>query len=272
MKKKTLALLMVLLPVGALLINSCGPEASVDSQNVALDEASKSWGLGVGLASGLDMYVRPALSPWYSEYGHCNDGWDYDGNGLKDYEDPACHMGFGPLRDLSLFPFPEGHNFLPDIAKDLPGGPGYAGGFRDPAQITRWLRFLTELDGSVAGIDLLSPGVNPQVVPFPEPLPIRVNQGTQAQGNNNNLLVAPLHEIYLDHDFLPPLAGFDAPLIPAPVAGVPPVDVAAASTMHEFRYLGFTQPNPAITPQAFYNGGSQGAIRPVETTFNGRIR
>lgn len=258
MKKGTLVKLgLVLVPVGALLLNSCGPEAAIENtENVALDEASKDWGLG-----GPAMY---AYAPWvgFTEYAHCNDGWDNDGNGLKDYEDPECHMGVGPLRDLSLYPFPQGHNYYGDISKDLPGSPGYGGSFRDPAMTARWLRFLTELDGSVAGIDLLSPGVNPEIVPFPEPLPFRVNQGTAHQGNNNNLDVAPLHEIYLDHDFLAAPVGASTPLIPA--VGVNP-DVNAASSMHDFKYLNTTQTIPGWGPKGFYNGGSQGAIVPART-------
>lgn len=269
MKKKTLAISMMLLSVGALLLNSCGPEGSV-SQDVALEEASKDWGLagyGAGIyggPGGLANYNNIPLGLAVSEYGHCNNGWDDNGNGWKDYEDPSCHLAPGPLRDLSLYDFPQGHNFFPDISKDIPGGPGYGGGFRDPAQMTRWFRFLTELDGSVAGIDLLSPGVNPEIVPFPEPLPFRVNQGTAAQGNNNNIFVPALHDIYLDHEFLPPPAGVNAPLLPVATAPGAP-DMAAASTMHTFNYLNTTQTYPEWGPGYFYNGGSQGAIRPVRT-------
>lgn len=264
MKKKTLALLgVVFLPVGAILLNSCGPEASMDVQDVALDEVSNKWGLGAG-----PMYAY-AHNAWITEYGSCEDGWDNDGNGLKDAEDPACHIGPGPLRDLSLFNFPEGNNFFPDVAKDVPYGPGYMGLFRDPAMEARWFRFLTQADGSVAGIDLLSAGVNPDVVPFPEPLPVRQDQGTWAQGNNNNLFVPALHEIYLDHDFLPPPVGIGSPIIPAPSLGAP-VDPVAASAIHMFNYLGETQTIPGWGPRAYYDGGSQGAIRPV--LHQGHIR
>ncbi len=267
MKKKTLAIL-VLIPVGALLLNSCGPEASMDNQNVSLDEASKDWGLDAGLMVGPGMYNNIPLALAFTEFGHCNNGWDDNGNGLKDAEDPSCHIGPGPLNDLSTHPFPVGHNYFPDISKDIPGGPGFGGGFRDPAQMARWFRFLTQSDGSVAGIDLLSPGVNPEVVPFPEPLPVRVNQGTAAQGNNNNLFVPPLHEIYLDHTFLPAPVGASAPLVAAP--SVDPGRAwdldNAASTVHKFDAgLSTTQTIPGIGPRAFYNGGSQGAIVPART-------
>lgn len=247
MKKKTLAILSMAILPGAILLNSCGPEAS--SQDVILDEASSSWG---------PMYVYRGGA--LSEYSYCNDGWDNDGNGLRDAEDPGCHMGPGPLRDTSLYAFPQGHNFFPDITKDIPGGPGYGGEFRDPALITRWLRYLTQIDGGVAGIDLLSPGVNIGLVPFPEPTVTRQEQGTRAQGNNNNLFWPAISDIYLDNSFMPPEAGgYNMPLVAAPAVG--PADPVQASQPHAFPYLDFAQMGPTWGPGYLFKGGSQGAYR-----------
>ncbi len=175
MKKQTAKMLSILLiPVTTFLFNGCGP-TEIANNELALDEATAdSWTVYNGKLS---------------EYGHCNNAVDDNGDGLIDDYDPDCHVNPGPLRDLSLLPFPLGHNFAPAIEMDLPFGPGYLGGFRDPALITRWFRFLTEYDGWVNGIWLLGPGVNPEVVPVPAPLPFHVNLGTMHPGNNNNLPV-----------------------------------------------------------------------------------
>lgn len=256
MKKKILIKLgAICIPVGAILLSACGPVEGMDSE-LALKEAnSDNWGL-------------------LSEWGHCLDAWDNDGNGLVDMADPACHINPGPLRDLSLYSFPKGHNFFPDISRMFPGGAGWPGDFRDRDQITRWFRFLTEPDGNVAGIDVYGPGVNAEVVPVPAILPEDIEQGTAAQGNNGIASLRGLHEFYLDHDGIP------APVAPAaPVASVTviedesadqapsPIDVAATRAQRaalEFAHPFYNQPVGFIGgwPGEFYKGGSQGALRP----------
>ncbi len=172
MNKKILKIVgLSLVPAGALFLNACGPDESMINQELALDEAS-------------DNYVMPGGR--VSEYGRCNDTQDNDGDGRADSYDPDCH-NIGPLRDLSVQNFPIGHNFAPDLSKIPAGGPGAPGGFRNRAQITRWFRFLTEADGGTAGITLLAPGVNHNVVPVPAPLGVKAMQGSYASGNNNNV-------------------------------------------------------------------------------------
>lgn len=168
--------LALLIPTGAILFTACGPTEDMASSELALDQAS-------------DQFAFPKIP--CSEYGLCNDGWDNDGNGLVDMADPACHL-LGPLRDLSLFPAPIGHNFVPDPRKIPIGGPGYGGGFRDPIQIANWMRFLTDYNGITAGIDLLGAALDSPVVPVPVPLWPKVRLGTAHQGNNNNILLAPV--------------------------------------------------------------------------------
>lgn len=135
------------------------------------------------------------FGPFFTEYGHCKDGWDNDGNGLVDEQDPNCHF-VGPLRDLSAAPtiesvvagvFSPGHNFLPNTDLIPIGGPGEPGGFRDYAQIADWFGFLTDMNGITAGT-VVGPayGVDPKMSPTPAPLAYRNNRGTEAQGNNNN--------------------------------------------------------------------------------------
>lgn len=229
----------ILIPAGAILLAACGPVNEMDKE-LALSDASDNWIMYNGI---------------YSEYGRCNDAWDNDGDGLVDSHDPDCHINAGPLRDTSLYNFPVGHNFAPDVSKILPGGPGFPGGFRDRAQITRWLRFLTEPDGGTAGIDLLSPGVNPEVVPYPALLPKRIPQGTAAQGNNNNVELRALHALYLEHG-----EGIVKPAVP--VTGKP-YDMAAAEYIPPF-YRN-THGFPGGWPGVFYKGGSQGALKPART-------
>jgi hypothetical protein len=186
---------IVLIPVGALLLNACGSVDSIDVDNkdngLVLDEVSDNWNVVNGIIS---------------EYGQCDDGWDNDGDGLIDSYDPDCHIAPGPLADLSLYDFPVGHNFFPDVSKIYPGGPGYPGGFRDWPQMTRWFRFLTDPYGEVEGYDLFDSDVDPTLVPIPAPLEARVNLGTSAQGNNNNLDIYDLNMFYLEYGFLPGLA------------------------------------------------------------------
>jgi hypothetical protein len=241
MNKKILIMLgTIVVPVGALLLSACGPTNQMDSE-LALDEATDNWVVYNGQIS---------------EYGRCNDAWDNDGDGLTDSYDQDCHLNAGPLRDLSLFNFPQGHNFFPDTSKIIPGGPGSLGGFRNRAQITRWLRFLTEPDGNTAGIDLLSPGVNPEVVPTPALLPAKVHQGTAAQGNNNNVSLRALHALYLEHGngIIPPTAPMAMPANPYAAAAaeyIPPFYKTTA---------GFVGGWPGV----FYKGGSQGALKPTD--------
>lgn len=182
MKIRLKMLGIAMIPVGAFLVTACAP---INNEELVLEENTDKIGVG-----------------WLTEFGRCNDGWDNDGNGMVDAADPQCHMSVGPLRDLSLFDFPQGHNFFPDINMTFPGGPGYAGDFRDPELMSRWLRFLTNMDGTVAGYDIFSPEVNPFLVPIPAPVPVKIFQGTAAAGNNNNLDIVGLHEFYLNHDFL----------------------------------------------------------------------
>lgn len=173
MNRKTVyGLGLLLMPIGALLLTACGKVADIDNADLGLEEASHNYYGFVG--------------PW-TEYGLCNDGWDNDGNGLRDVEDPACHV-LGPVRDLSLFPAPLGHNFAPDVSVIPLGSPGsLPSAFRDRDQITRWMRFLTDTNGYTAGIDLYGAAMDSPMVPVPVPLFPKVLQGTAAQGNNNNI-------------------------------------------------------------------------------------
>lgn len=245
MNKKILTIIGVCaIPVGALLLSACGPVNDMDN-SLALDEASNNW---------------ITLNGQLSEFGRCNDAWDNDGDGLVDSYDPDCHV-VGPLRDLSVYNYPQGHNFMPDVSKIIPGGPGFPGGFRDRAQITRWFRFLTEPDGNTAGIDLLSPGVNPDVVPTPALLPAKVHQGTAAQGNNNNVSLRALHALYLEHGegIVPPTAPMAQPANPAQATAaeyIPPFYKNTAGWVGGW-------------PGVFYKGGSQGALQPIQTVKRG---
>ena len=190
-KKKVYGLGLVLMPIGALFLTACGSVADRENADLKLAEASNNYYGFVG--------------PW-TEYGLCNDGWDNDGNGLRDVEDPACHV-LGPVRDLSLFPAPLGHNFAPDISVIPAGSPGsLPGGFRDRDQITRWMRFLTDTNGYTAGIDLFGAAMDSPMVPVPVPLFPKVLQGTAAQGNNNNIDGVAI-----------PLNAYIAPALPAVV-------------------------------------------------------
>ena len=111
---------------------------------------------------------------------------------MKNVEDPACHV-LGPVRDLSLFPAPLGHNFFPDISVTPFGSPAsyedaadILNPFRNRDRITRWMRFLTDTNGFTAGIDLFGAAMDS---PMNSPVPLfpKVLQGTAAQGNNNNI-------------------------------------------------------------------------------------
>lgn len=172
--KKTLRVVLGLIPAGAFLMTACAPIEESNEAGLALNEAS-------------DQFITVLGRP--SEYGHCWDGWDNNGNGRTDTWDIDCHINAGPLNDLSLYPAPQGHNFLPDISKVPPGGPGFDGGFRDLPQIARWFRFLTNAYGYTSGYDLFGPGVNNAVAPVPMPLIPKIRQGTAAHGNNNNVFL-----------------------------------------------------------------------------------
>ncbi len=248
MNKKIMTVLgFFLIPVGAILLNACGPEgmmnqeeANVNQEELVLDETSDNWSIFGGL---------------YSEYGRCNSMWDVDGDGLVSSHDPDCHINAGPLRDLSLYNFPIGHNFFPDLTRIPRGGPGVPGGFRDRAQMTRWFRFLTEPDGGVAGIIPFGEGVNPDVVPVPAPLAMKIPQGTMHQGNNNNVSIRGLTNYYsADPAFVPIVPR--AALAPGAGAaaqefGVPPI----------FNKVS----NNALLQGLFYKGGSQGAFHRMDT-------
>lgn len=253
------------IPVGALLLNACGPVDGMENE-VALDEASDNW-----------IFWNGA----FSEYGGCNDTWDNDGDGLNDNVDPDCHINPGPLRDLSLYNLPIGHNYFPDISKIMPGGPGSPSspnGFRNPEQITRWFRFLTEPDGNVAGTTILGPGVNPEIVPIPAALPTDLRQGTWAQGNNNNISLRSLHALHLEHGYLP-VEGQVAPGLYG--AGIAAAQAPASPKIDSGKLPG-SQYIPAknITTSGFTGGwpgsfyrsqgpfggnGSQGALKAART-------
>jgi|SRR5579871_1217487 len=215
MNRQILGILVVIaIPMGAILFNGCGPVEGMDNE-LALDNVSDNW-------IGWDGHV--------SEYGGCYDGFDNNGDGLKDSEDPDCHFYLGPIRDLSLAPYPIGSNFLPDIAKIPVGGPGWNGDFRNPEQISRWLRFLTDLNGEIEGLHFDRPGVDVTLIPLPQPLPARVPQGTFAHGNNNNLNIGFMHHAFLDHSFLP-LAVDVAPVPVGPDGIVPVVGAVGVGTV-----------------------------------------
>lgn len=232
MKKHVNLLGLIVLSAMAILLNSCGQENAMDS-DLAVDEASDNWIF---------------LHGYYNEYGRCNDTQDNDGDGASDSVDPDCHLSVGPLNDLSVAPFPIGHNFLPDVTAVPTTGPGFGGDFRDRLQLIRWLRFLTEPNGNVAGIDIDGLGVNPEVVPAPAPLAAKIHQGSDAWGNNNNIFGALIGALPI----APPEAGPEAEL-------TPPLYPTA---------LGI----PGVGPGAFYRSfgpfggiGSQGALRAART-------
>lgn len=252
--KKLLGIIAI--PVGAVFLYACGP-VETNQKDVALDENVDSW----------------IYSGYFSEWGGCNNAIDDDGDGLRDSHDPDCHI-LGPMDDLSLAPFPIGHNYFPDISKDLPGGPGFDGDFRDPELIARWMRFLTEPDGNVAGIDPYDPGVNPEVVPLPAPLPEKVLMGTGAFGNNNNLSARALHAGYVDHGFLPPPPAAAAAAA-ANAPGGPKVENSYQQTARQFvstskSYMKTKMPRGIGSGYAgqgpFGRGaGSQGAVKAART-------
>ena len=214
--KRQLLVILSLIPAAAFLMTACAPVEETNEAGLALDEASDQFLVSNG---------RP------SEYGHCWDGWDNDGNGLVDNQDLDCHINPGPMNDLSVFPGPLGHNFLPDISKVPPGGPGFDGNFRDLPQISRWFRFLTNAYGYTSGYDLFAPGVNHLVAPVPMPLIPKIRQGTAAHGNNNNVFLYGV----------------------APVAGVPSLPFAPGA-------VGMPPTVAGGWPGTLYNGGSPGPI------------
>lgn len=256
MNKQIVRLLgLVCIPVGALLLNACGPQEMTEQQEVVLDEAAS------------DSWIF--LNGTYSEYGHCNNAIDDNGNGLIDSYEPDCHINPGPLRDLSVYDFPVGHNYFPDVRMDLPGGPGYRGRFRDPDLITRWFRFLNEVDGNTAGIEF-GPGFNPEVVPVPLPLPGDTDQGTTHQGNNNDISIRALHVWDMFHPAPPPAVGSAA--ADAPKAAAVATDLSDAARYEPKVY---TRAKGIIGgwPGGMYDSqgspfkgfGSQGAVQPART-------
>lgn len=233
-----------MVPFGVILMNACGPVEDMASQeSTALSDASSN--------------VLPAMYnglPSFTQYGRCRAFWDVDGDGLAGPEDPDCHINVGPLRDLSLYDFPQGHNFFPDVSKIPGGGPGVPGGFRNRMQMTRWFRFLTEPDGGMAGNVAFGSGVNPEVVPIAAPLAKKINQGTYATGNNNNLSVRGLSNYYPGETaFLPGARGAKAP---AP--GVKSADATALEVVLPGMYNHTS--NETYEQGSFYKGGSQGAF------------
>ncbi len=245
-KKIVTALGFCLIPVGAILLNACGPEGmnqeevALNQDELALDTASDNW-------VRFDGFIP-------SEYGRCNAMWDVDGDGYVSSDDPDCHLNAGPLRDLSLYNFPVGHNFFPDLSKVPAGGPGVPGGFRDRAQMTRWFRFLTEPDGGTAGTILFGEGVNPEVVPVPMPLANKIPQGTAAYGNNNNVSIRGLTNWY----------GADPAFAPVAPAALAPSPYSAARQLRVPAQYDHTS-GPALLNGAYYKGGSQGAFHRMDT-------
>lgn len=214
---------IIFLPVSVLLINACGPEGMTE-QDVVLDENTDN----------IFGYAGLYGHQW-SEYGKCNDALDNNGNGLVDSVDPDCHINPGPLRDLSILPFPFGHNYFPDVRLDIPGGPGYLGSFRDPAMLTRWSRFLIENNYLNGQLDFLGVGVNPEVVPIPMPLPERLNQGTFHQGNNNNVSARALHVFDMYHPNAAGPAVVDQVAAAAKAPSADPKDKTAVSARAALR-------------------------------------
>lgn len=251
MNKKILTILSVLsIPIGALLLSACGPDMNSSNNDEVASDSAASDKLALESASS-EFTSRGRALPGYfgrvgriSEWGRCQDSWDNDGNGRTDSADPACHI-LGPIHDLSIAGFPVGHNFNPDPRMIPKGGPGSVGGFRDRALIIRWLRFLTEPDGNVAGMNIIAPGVNNDLVPIPQPLTKKIHQGTFADGNNNNVSPLDLHQQFLEHNLAPKDGNVHDEYIPTysniyPKAGL--FDVRGV----------------------LYKGGSQGAFVPTK--------
>lgn len=240
-------------PVVAIMLNACGPVNEANNEEIALDQASDNWIYRDGL---------------FSEWGSCNNAQDDDGDGLRDSHDPDCHL-LGPVRDLSVLDFPYGHNFFPDSSKVVPIGPGVPLmddlDFRDPELLTRWFRFLTEPDGNVNGLDIIGFGVNPEAVPVPAPLPVKIEQGTKAFGNNNNVDLRELHAFHLEH------AAIVAPVVAA-AANAPSSDAPNASSRYKPRFYKKSAGSVGGWPGSFYSGqgpfrgnGSQGGLQPADT-------
>lgn len=227
MKKKIVTFLgYCLIPIGAVLLSGCGP-TNMDSE--------------LNLAENSDQYVRD-ITGYPREIGHCWDGIDNNGNGLTDQEDifdcqtVGPYANFGPIRDLSLAPQPFSHNFAPVLPGVIPSSPGFAESFRSMPLYVKWLRYLTEIDGNVAGTSVYGPGVNPLVTPVPAPLTNRVPQGTYAIGNNNNVF----------------------PFNVMPGVGVPGSASTASSALPPVAPFSYT--DPSFGPAVLYKNGSQGLI------------
>jgi len=203
-KKIRTVLSIASLPILGIFFSACGPELeNSNNDQIALDQASDEF-----VAPGYQFNRAASITEW----GRCQDTWDNDGNGLRDYADPACRV-LGPMRDLSLYNFPVGHNFAPVTTTKIPG-PGQGGGFRDRAQIARWFRFLTEPDGNTAGIEIIAPGVNRALVPIPQALVTKPFNGTYATGNNNNVNLLEINDLFNDPTAAPKVGKVSDEYIP----------------------------------------------------------
>lgn len=225
MKKKIVTILgYCLIPIGAVLLSGCGP-ANMDSE--------------LNLAENSDQYMRDLAG--IPREVHCWDGISDDGDGLVDQEDFDCRGGglfgpFGPIRDLSIAPQPFSHNFAPVVPGVIPSSPGFGESFRSMPLYVKWLRYLTEIDGNVAGTSVYGPGVNPLATPVPAPLTNRVPQGTYAIGNNNNVF----------------------PFNVMPGVGVQGSASTVSSALPPVAPFSYT--DPSFGPAVLYKNGSQGLI------------
>lgn len=170
MNKKLLSLLGLTFLIS--ILNGCAQEQS----DLSLDNAS-------------DNYIM--YNGVYTEYGQCSDGWDNDGDGLKDEQDPDCHTP-RLVNDLSLVPFLSncnlvGHNFCPDLSKVALGFTGFGGGFRDPTHIAAMTGALTNNYGWTAGIMPVGFGVDPLKQPLPVDTDHTFIKGSRHPGNNGDV-------------------------------------------------------------------------------------
>ena len=144
----------------------------------------------LSLNNASDNYIM--YNGVYTEYGKCSDGWDNDGDGLKDEQDPDCH---NPrlVNDLSLVPFLNncnavGHNFCPDLSKSNIGYTGYdVASFRNASHIASMTGALTNNYGLTAGAMPIGYGVDPLKQPLPADVDHTFVKGNRHPGNNGDI-------------------------------------------------------------------------------------